>query len=117
MLLMVRNRPALVRWPVDLPPSAVEHKFECMRYWAPTVNRFRDEWLVFDERERVALIRKLEHFGPRKNWTLFRSVTWEERSEDRVLIGYFPSLDMAVYVTWQEWRKAHGRGIGPIAAE
>ena len=85
-----------------------------VRYWLPTVNRLGDEWRIFDDRERVAIIRRIDNLGPRRDWTLFRSVTWEERSADRVLIGYFPTLDMAVYITWQEWRKAHGRAVGPL---
>jgi len=87
-----------------------------MRYWTPTVEALvPGEWVIFDGKERIAVVRKLERFGPHKSWTIYRSVTWAQRSEDRVLIGYFPTQEMAVWVTWQEWRKAHGRGVGPVA--
>lgn len=62
------------------------------------------EWLMVDRGRKIAVLLQLE-IGPRRQ-KLIRSVTWAPASEDRVLIGYFPDLEMAAYVTWREWVRA-----------
>jgi hypothetical protein len=62
------------------------------------------EWVMFDDRERIAVIREVR-LGAQKE-TMFRAVTWADRSEERVLIGYFPHRTMAAEITWQEYRRA-----------
>lgn len=58
---------------------------------------------MFDGRTKIAVIRQLE-FG-QDRLSLLRVVTWAERSEDRMLIGYFPAMWIAAEVTWKEWKR------------
>lgn len=65
------------------------------------------QWFMVDEGARVAIVRQLQ-IGPKKE-TMFRVVTFAERSEDRALVGYFPHLEMAAEVTWREYLKVKRR--------
>lgn len=77
--------------------------FEGMRYWRPDLRATGPgEWIMFDGQRKVAIIREVvlrEH-------RLVRSVTWAEKSDERRLIGYFPTRALAAEVTWWEWQKA-----------
>lgn len=64
-------------------------------------------WFMVDESTRIAIIQQLQ-IGPKKE-TMYRSVTFSERSEERVLIGYFPHIEMAAQITWTEYLKAKRR--------
>jgi hypothetical protein len=56
-----------------------------------------------DGHRKVAVLRVVKIGLPAE--MLVRWVTWAERSEDRVLLGYFPHLKLASWVTWKEWAK------------
>ena len=59
----------------------------------PPIQISADEWIIVREtpRQASAVVRRFETV----NGAYFRVVTWSERSEDRVLVGRFPSLDEA----------------------
>jgi hypothetical protein len=65
------------------------------------------EWFLFDGHMKIAVIREVR-IGPKKE-RMIRSVTWAEKSEDRILIGYFPHIEMAAYVTWDVYREEKAR--------
>jgi hypothetical protein len=56
---------------------------------------------MHDDSIRIAVIRRVP-IGVKRQ-PMFRAVTWAERSEERVLIGYAPTLSMAADVVWHEW--------------
>jgi len=62
------------------------------------------EWFMVDRGRKIAVLVTVT-LGP-KQTKLVRSVTYEMRSEDRALIGYFPDMRTAAYVTWGEWVRA-----------
>ena len=65
------------------------------------------EWFMVDDGKKIAIIKQLV-LGRRKE-TMFRVVTFADNSADRVLIGYFPHIEMAAEVTWQEYLKSKRR--------
>jgi len=65
------------------------------------------EWFMVDRGRKIAVLVTVT-LGP-KHTRLVRSVTYEMRSEDRVLIGYFPDMETAAYVTWGVWVRATKR--------
>jgi hypothetical protein len=67
---------------------------------------------MFDGGQKIAIVRALE-LGPNRT-LMFRSVTYAEASADRILIGYFPNLDMAADMTWREWMRARGQLDEPM---
>jgi hypothetical protein len=67
------------------------------------------EWFLFDGHMKIAIIREVK-MGPKKE-RMIRSVTWAAKSEDRILIGYFPHLEMAAYVTWDVYRVEKARAV------
>lgn len=60
-----------------------------------------NEYYMYDKAFRVAIIRKVEIWRPHA-W-LWRSVTGETDTNQRTLLGYFPTLEMAAAVTWKTW--------------
>ena len=66
-----------------------------------TLQQLGDEHHMFDRGHRVAIIRQVKISKP--SGVLWRSVTGETNPADRDLLGYFPSRDMAAYVTWRLW--------------
>lgn len=56
---------------------------------------------MHDDSIRIAIIRRVP-IGVKRQ-PMYRAVTYAERSEDRILIGYAPSLSMAAEVVWHEW--------------
>lgn len=82
-----------------------------VQHWSPMSQVMRaitpGEWFVFDDGKKIAVIRELK-LGRRKE-TMFRVVTYAEASADRVLIGYFPHMDMAAEITWREYLKSKRR--------
>jgi hypothetical protein len=62
------------------------------------------EWLMFDRGLRIAVIRRVP-IGKDKI-EMIRSVTFAEKSEDRILLGYFPNIGMAAEVTWKIYMEA-----------
>ncbi|MBC9953214.1 hypothetical protein ICM05_00945 [Leucobacter sp. cx-42] len=63
------------------------------------------EWRMYD-RECIAIICHVYIGHPGNSW-LYRSVTYDPRPERRMLLGYFPSLEMAAHVTWRSWALQH----------
>ena len=63
------------------------------------------EWLMLDRGRKIAIL--LEVKTKPNDVKMIRSVTYADRSEDRALIGYFPDLATAAYVTWGEWVRAN----------
>jgi len=63
------------------------------------------EYLMFDRSRKIAVLLPVV-IGPKRT-KLIRVVTWAERSEDRALIGYFPDMETAAWLTWQMWVKAN----------
>ena len=72
----------------------------------------RAMWFMCDGPHRIAVIRRLV-LGPRRVVT-FRAVTWAVRSEDRVLLGYFPDLEFCAAVVWAEWKRSQGIPVPPL---
>lgn len=66
-----------------------------------TITRIGDDHLMHDRGTQVAIIRQVRITRPAGH--LWRSVTWDSDPSRRKLIGYFPSLEMAVHVTWRTW--------------
>lgn len=56
---------------------------------------------MHDDSIRIAIIRRVP-IGV-KRLPMFRAVTYAECSEDRILIGYAPTLAMAADIVWHEW--------------
>lgn len=75
--------------------------------WTPTQQlvAFGGEYLMYDGGLHIATIRLVKIERPEGK--LWRSVTAEDRVEDRALIGYFPSVEMAAAVTWRTWTQRH----------
>lgn len=71
-----------------------------------TLTRVSDEeaWM-YDGALRIAIIRRVRIGRP--SALLWRSVTGDENPDDRALVGYFPSLQMASAVTWRSWDQRH----------
>ena len=77
--------------------------------WSPmgALHRINeDQYEVRDGETRVAIIRRVE-IGHPAEW-YWRSVTWDDDPAARSLLGYFPTLKFATYVTWRLWDQ-HGR--------
>ena len=75
--------------------------------WNPmhALERIGQDHILFDNTTRVAIIRQVTITRP--TGTLWRSVTANQDPTDRTLIGYFPSLEMSVHVTWKLWVQRH----------
>jgi hypothetical protein len=92
--------------------SAAASTLEAMsQHWSPKSQVIGTatpgRWFMVDEGARIAILQQLQ-IGPKKE-TMYRSVTFAERSEERALIGYFPHLQMAAEITWREYLKARQR--------
>lgn len=65
------------------------------------------EWILVDPSAKpYAIVRALEVGGERG----YRAVTWAERSEDRLLIGYWRSLKAACAAAHRAYLASHGPG-------
>jgi len=62
------------------------------------------EWFMVDRGRKIAIL--LEVKTKPRDIMMIRAVTYQSRSEDRALIGYFPDLATAAHVTWGEWVRA-----------
>ncbi len=67
---------------------------------------------MHDDSIRIAIIRRVP-IGVKRQ-PMFRAVTYAERSEDRVLIGYAPTLSMAAEIVWHEWLLSKQRRSEPV---
>ncbi|MBC9954965.1 hypothetical protein ICM05_09975 [Leucobacter sp. cx-42] len=63
------------------------------------------EWRMYD-RECIAIICHVYIGRPAGAW-LYRAVTFDQDPARRMLLGYFPSLEMAAHVTWRSWALQH----------
>ena len=59
------------------------------------------EYLMLDRAQHVAIIKRVEVRRP--TGLLWRAVTADQDPAKRVLIGYFPTVQMAAAVTWRTW--------------
>ncbi|WP_157486876.1 hypothetical protein [Leucobacter salsicius] len=64
-----------------------------------------DEGHLYDGNVRVAILRQVRIGRP--SALLWRSVTGDQAPDDRHLVGYFPSIQMAAAVTWRSWNQRH----------
>lgn len=64
---------------------------------------------MLDHAKKIAVLRITKVWVAGKQYELLRAVTWAEKSEDRVLLGYFPPdmLALAAAVVWEQWVKVH----------
>jgi len=69
------------------------------------------EWFMVDRGRKIAVL--LEVKTKPHDVKMIRAVTYQPRSEDRALIGYFPDMRTAAYVTWGEWVRATTRKNAP----
>ena len=67
---------------------------------------------MHDDSIRIAIIRRVP-IGVKRQ-PMFRAVTYADNSEDRILIGYAPTLSMAAEIVWQEWLLSKQRRIEPV---
>lgn len=85
-------------------------------HWSPSSQLQRtvepDVWIVHDDSIRIAIIRRVP-IGVKRQ-PMFRAVTYAEHSEDRILIGYAPTLSMAADIVWHEWLLSKQRRNVPV---
>lgn len=60
-----------------------------------------DTYEMWDGQFRVAIIKHIQIWNPYEKY--WRSVSGDEQTEDRQLLGYFPTIEFAATVTWRSW--------------
>jgi hypothetical protein len=82
-----------------------------VQHWSPIkqVERSAEKnvWYMFDRGSRIAIIMLIE-VGVKKE-PMYRAVTFAAKSEDRILLGYFPHLPMAAEIVWREYQEGMKR--------
>jgi hypothetical protein len=78
-------------------------------HWTPMSQVVRspvaDSWLVMDGAKKIAIIRIVELGNPPEK--LFRAVTYDADSSERILLAYTHKLSLAAAVVWREWSAVH----------
>lgn len=83
------------------PPPAPWHP---ARIAEPVEWELRNGWPV----DPIIVVRRLEFPRGNHNDVYYRAVTWAARSEDRELVGYYPTFELACAAGWEHF---HGRTL------
>ena len=89
--------------PQDGLDAADRARSGCNRDWHPILaldERRPGEWWLKNQYGTPYAIVRLLRVGGEQG---YRAVTWAERSEDRVLIGYFRTLKAATFWAHRHW--------------
>jgi hypothetical protein len=63
----------------------------------------KDVWVVFEHAKKIAIIQRV--LVGRKQFEIFRAVTYDSRPEQRVLLCYTPALEWCAEIVLKEYYK------------